>query len=71
MALTAGRAALKAFLIAATNNTDQNKTAEESADELIDALEAYIKTAQLNVPGTGLISPSGAITGTSITGTLE
>lgn len=35
-----------------------------------EAIINHFKATTLNVPGTGLTSPSGAVTGTSITGTI-
>ena len=42
-------------------------------DDLSDAIDAFVKTAKVTVPGTGLVAPSGGgpVTGTSITGNLS
>lgn len=77
MALASGKAAFKTALknamVAAAENTDPNKTTtmDEYVNALADALEVWIKTAQVNVPGTGLVAPGGAVTGLSDTGNLS
>jgi hypothetical protein len=38
---------------------------------IADAIIQHVKTATLKVPGTGLGSPSGPVTGVSITGNIE
>lgn len=52
-------------------NTNSSKTSDQTIQELADAIETFIKTATVTVPGTGLVSPSGAVTGESVTGGLE
>lgn len=79
MALPAGNTAFKATitakLIELKNNQDSDKedTIEEFVETLADAIQAYIESATVVVPGTGLTAPGGggAVTGTSITGNLE
>lgn len=78
MSLATGKAAfknaIKALMEQAANNNDPNKatTIDEYADGLANAMETFIKTAQVNVPGTGLVAPpgGGGVTGTSNTGNL-
>lgn len=77
MPLAAGKIAfkisMKQYLTSLHENTDPNKegTIDEYIDKLADEIETYIKSATLNVPGTGLVAPNGPVTGISITGTLE
>ena len=42
-------------------------------NDLSDAIETFVKSAKVTVPGTGLVAPSGGgpVTGTSITGNLS
>lgn len=63
MSLTTARAAFKNTLLQLAANTNQDVTPEQAIDNYLDALEDYIKSATVNVPGTGLTSPSGAVTG--------
>lgn len=44
---------------------DPAKSAEELADDLASAIDAYIKTATVNTTVTGA-SPSGPVTGTGV-----
>lgn len=70
MSLTSSRPTLKAALLALTSNENPDKTPDATIEEFLDALEAWIKTATVTVPGTGLVAPNGAVTGTSTTGFL-
>ncbi|MGR3178299.1 MAG: hypothetical protein ACUZ8E_09625 [Candidatus Anammoxibacter sp.] len=42
-------------------------------NDLADAIDTFVKTAKVTVPGTGLVAPSGGgpVTGTSTTGNLS
>ena len=42
-------------------------------NDLSDAIETFVKSAKVTVPGTGLVAPSGGgpVTGTSVTGNLS
>lgn len=81
MPLSTGKLVFQANMIAYYNelkeNADKDKadTIIEHVEKLSDEIEAFIKTATLNVPGLGLIAPAGTaggpVTGTSVTGTLE
>lgn len=73
MSLASGKPALKAALLAFASNTNDDKDPSVAIDEFINALETYIKTATLNVPGTGLVAPpsGGPVTGSSVSGSLE
>lgn len=77
MSLASGKTAfkntLKSFMEAQAANTDPEKpnSIDEFVNMLADATETWIKTATVTVPGTGLTSPSGAVTGTSNTGELS
>lgn len=73
MSLTSGRPALKAALLTLAENTNENKTKDQAIDDFLDALETWITSATLTVPGLGLVAPSGGgpVTGESITGTLS
>lgn len=66
---------MKLFLTAMAANEDPNKnnTIDQYVDKLADEVELFVKSATLNVPGTGLIAPGGggAVTGSSVTGSLE
>ena len=46
---------------------------EKFKTDLADAIDTFVKTAKVTVPGTGLVAPSGGgpVTGTSITGNLS
>ena len=76
MPLSAGKVAfkntMKAYLDSVAANTDEDKdnTIEEYLDALADAVEAYVQTAGVSVPGTGLVAPNGPVTGLSTTGQL-
>ena len=51
----------------------QSDAIEKFKNDLADAIDTYVKTAKVTVPGTGLVAPSGGgpVTGTSITGNLS
>lgn len=76
MPLATGKAAFKTALKnameAAAANTDPEKTTtqDDYVNALADALEVWIKTASVTVPGLGLVAPGGPVTGTSVTGEL-
>jgi len=70
MSLATGRPAFKATLMALANNTDPDKPVDQALDEFLDALDIYIKSATVIVPGTGLIAGPYAVTGVSNTGEL-
>ena len=46
---------------------------EKFKTDLANAIDTFVKTAKVTVPGTGLVAPSGGgpVTGTSITGNLS
>ena len=46
---------------------------EKFKNDLSDAIDTFVKTAKVTVPGTGLVAPSGGgpVTGTSTTGNLS
>ena len=62
-------------LLAFDNSTGQTQAdaIEKFKDDLADAIDTYVKTATVTVPGTGLIAPSGGgpVTGVSTTGNLS
>lgn len=62
-------------LLAFDNSSGQTQAdaIEKFKTDLADAIDAYVKTAKLTVPGTGLVAPSGGgpVTGSSITGSLS
>jgi len=70
MSLATQRPTLKAALLALANTTNDEKTKDEAIDEFLDALENWLVNATVTVPGTGLTSPSGPVTGIS-QGTLS
>lgn len=51
----------------------QSDAIDKFKNDLADAIDTYVKTAKLTVPGTGLVAPSGGgpVTGSSITGSLS
>lgn len=63
MSLATGKPALKTALLQFAANVNEGKTTDESLDEFLNALETWIKTAEIAVPGTGLTAPNGAVTG--------
>lgn len=71
MSLATAKTALRTSLLSLANNIDEGKTKEEAIDEFLDALETWITSATVTVPGTGLTAPNGPVTGTSTTGTLS
>jgi hypothetical protein len=79
MPLAAGKEVFKTqyklYLETLATNVDENKanTIDEHVDTLANLVEDFIKSAIVNVPGTGLVAPTGGgpVTGASITGSLE
>lgn len=75
MALADGKAAfktnMKVFLEALRDEDDKNydTAVDDFLTKLSDEMETWIKTANISVPGTGLLAPSGDVTGTA-SGTL-
>jgi len=62
-------------LLAFDNSSGQTQTdaIDKFKNDLADAIDTYVKTAKVTVPGTGLVAPSGGgpVTGSSITGSLS
>lgn len=81
MSLTAGKLVFKATMMARLSELKENQDPDklDSIDEyvntLADAVQTYIQSAIVTVPGTGLISPAGTVggpvTGISVTGNLS
>ena len=46
------------------------QAADRYADEMANLIDVFVKTGNPQVPGTGLTSPSGAVTGNSVTGII-
>ena len=71
------KAGLKVSLEASVNNlfSDNTRTpaqaATKFATDVSDAIDVFVKTATVTVPGTGLMAGSDPVTGTSITGNLS
>ena len=63
------KAVLKTKLIHIFSQASTESNIEQIAQEIADAVDAYIKTAKI-VYTTGLIAPNGAVTGT-FNGNLE
>jgi hypothetical protein len=64
MALADGRAAFKSVLLQLAANTDPDKDPSEAMDEFIDALEVYIKSADVSpVSLTPMTNGGGPVTG--------
>ena len=57
-------------LFANAGNLTPAQAADRYADEMANLIDTFVKTGAPQVPGTGLTSPSGAVTGTSTTGTI-
>ena len=55
------------------NGQTQADAIDKFKNDLSDAIETFVKSAKVTVPGTGLVAPSGGgpVTGTSITGNLS
>ena len=51
----------------------QADSIEKFKNDLADAIDTFVKSAKVTVPGTGLVAPSGGgpVTGTSVTGSLS
>ena len=73
MPLSVGKEVFKGILLEFAHNQDETLTKEEVVQRYVDALEAFIKSATVVVPGTGLVAPptGGPVTGVAVTGTLE
>lgn len=71
------KAGLKASILALTENlfTDTGRTPAEArekyAEDLANAIDAFVKTGTPVVPGTGLTAGSNAVNGTSNTGSIQ
>lgn len=71
------KAGLKASLEASVNNlfSDTSRTpaaaATKFATDVSDAIDVFVKTATVTVPGTGMTAGGDPVTGTSTTGTLS
>ena len=63
------KAVLKTKLIHIFSQANTESNIEQIAQEIADAVDAYIKTAKI-VYSAGLIAPNGAVTGT-FNGNLE
>ena len=64
MPLATGKPILKAALLQLAANTDPNKTPEQTVDELINALEAFIKSADVSpVSPTPMSNGGGPVVG--------
>lgn len=60
---------LKTRLVQIFSQSDTESNVEQVAEEIADAIDAYIKTARVNYTG-GLTAPNGPVTGT-INGNLQ
>lgn len=70
--MSLNRNQLKAALLASFLNVSESKTAEEAAEEISLAIDAFIKTASVNAPPvTGLTNAGGPVTGTTSTWTIS
>ena len=69
--LKAGIQALHDELYANNAGLSPAAAGERYATAISDLIEAFVKSATLNVPGTGLVVGSVPVTGLSITGTIE
>ena len=51
----------------------QEDAIEKFKNDLSDAIDTFVKSAKVTVPGTGLVAPTGGgpVTGTSTTGSLS
>lgn len=51
----------------------QTEAIEKFKNDLADAIDTFVKSAKVTVPGTGLVAPTGGgpVTGTSVTGNLS
>lgn len=67
------RTAFKTALQSIASNTNEGKTEDQALEDFIDAVENFIKSATVTVPGTGLVAPGGGgpVTGSSTTGELS
>lgn len=70
---TAIAAQIKSLLEGANPNASEENTAEFQAfaDGLADIIATAIKSSTVTVPGEGLASPAGPVTGISLTGSLS
>lgn len=52
---------------------EQSDAIDKFKTDLSDAIDTFVKSATVTVPGTGLVAPSGGgpVTGTSTTGSLS
>ena len=52
---------------------EQSDAIDKFKTDLASAIDTYVKTATVTVPGTGLVAPSGGgpVTGVSVTGSLS
>jgi hypothetical protein len=64
MPLATGKPALKQALLQLSANTDPDKTPDQAIDEFINALETFIKTADVSPTSlTPLTNSGGPVTG--------
>jgi len=66
MSLTLGKIVFKTYLLTLANQQNDQLTKEVAINELVDQLEIFIKSATVVVPAIGLVSPSGAVTGSAV-----
>lgn len=57
-------------LFANAGGLTSEQAATRFAEGLADAIDVFVRTGKPVVPGTGLTSPSGAVTGVSNTGSI-
>ncbi len=65
-----GIKALHNELFANAANLTPAQAADRYAQQMATLIDTFVKTGKPQVPGTGLTSPSGAVTGNSVTGTI-
>lgn len=56
-----------------TTGKTQEDAINDFKNDLADAIDTFVKSAKVSVPGTGLVAPSGGgpVTGISTTGSLS
>lgn len=68
--LQSGIEALHIELFANAGGLTSAQAATRYAQQMATLIDTFVKTGKPQVPGTGLTSPSGAVTGISVTGTI-
>jgi hypothetical protein len=64
------KAGLKAAFLAAMNDKRANKTSDEMAQQLADAIDTFVKTGTVNVTSVSGVTPGGGVSGPG-TGTIS